>query len=103
MTPDPHMDAPYAAGEELPPWLEEVADPTHWDLAFGSYGDGYLEWVNNRFYWDPADERTIADTRSLWTRRDDYDDPLVVEYNYALDTRAVTREASNTPASSSRR
>lgn len=62
----------YAESEERPPWIEEAADPTWWDLAFGSYGDGYLEWVNDRYYWDPDDARTVADTRSLWNRRRRY-------------------------------
>ncbi len=84
MTAEPHRDQPYAAGEERPPWIEEAADPTHWDLAFGSYGDGYLEWVTNRYFWDSGDERTLADTRSLWRRRDAFDDPLIVELNHSL-------------------
>jgi hypothetical protein len=58
--------------EERPPWVEEAEDATWWDLAFGSYGDGYLEWVHNRYYWEPADERTVADTRSLWHHRRRY-------------------------------
>lgn len=84
MTPDAHRDTPYGASDEQPPWIEEAADPTHWDVAFGSYGDGYLEWVATRYFWDPTDSRTLADTRSLWTRRNDYDDPMIVELNQSL-------------------
>ncbi len=64
-----HDARPYAAGDEQPPWLEEATDPTFWDLAFGSYGDGYLEWVTSRYYWDPDELRTTSDTRSLWDKR----------------------------------
>lgn len=67
-----HRDAPYGASEERPPWIEEALDQTHWDLAFGSYGDGYLEWVNSRYYWDPLDPRSPADARSLWAKRGRY-------------------------------
>ena len=55
--------------EERPPWIEEAADPTWWDVAFGSYGDGYLEWVGDHYFWDPLEPRTVADTRSLWGHR----------------------------------
>lgn len=57
---------------ERPPWIEEAADPTYWDLAFGSYGDGYLEWVASRYYWEVDDVRSTADTRSLWDKRARY-------------------------------
>jgi hypothetical protein len=51
-------------------------------MAFGSYGDGYLEWVNTRYFWDVSDLRTTADTRTLWDKRGRYiDDPLIVELN----------------------
>jgi hypothetical protein len=66
-------DAPlYGESDERPPWIEEATDPTWWDLAFGSYGDGYLEWVHNRYYWVPEDPRTVADTRTLWRHRRSY-------------------------------
>ena len=57
---------------ERPPWIEDATDPTFWDQAFGSYGDGYLEWVTSRYYWDVDDLRTTADTRSLWDKRTRY-------------------------------
>jgi hypothetical protein len=80
-----HRDSPYAAGDERPPWIEEVADPTFWDVAFGSYGDGYLEWVADRYYWQPHDPRTLGDTRSLWQHRSAYElDPLVLEMQRSL-------------------
>lgn len=77
---------PYHNNEERPPWVEEATDPTFWDRAFGSYGDGYLEWVSNRYFWDMTDLRTIVDTRDLWDKRDRYLlDPLIVELNSKLD------------------
>ena len=73
MSTQEHDEFPvYAESSERPPWIEEATDPTWWDLAFGSYGDGYLEWVNERFFWDPLDPRTVADTRSLWQQRRRY-------------------------------
>lgn len=65
----------YGDSEGRPPWIEEATDPTWWDVAFGSYGDGYLEWVNDRYFWDPDQERTVADTRSLWRHRRSYLEP----------------------------
>lgn len=62
----------YGDAEERPPWIEEATDPTWWDVAFGSYGDGYLEWVVDHYFWDPLDPRTVADTRSLWAHRRHY-------------------------------
>lgn len=79
-TEDTHERHPYAAGEERPPWIEEATDPTFWDLAFGSYGDGYLEWVTSRYFWDPEDVRTTADTRSLWDKRSRYAADAVVAH-----------------------
>lgn len=70
-----HEPATYGTSGERPPWIEEAADPTFWDVAFGSYGDGYLEWVTSRYFWDVGDERTVDDTRTLWTRRAAYADP----------------------------
>jgi hypothetical protein len=72
MAANPNDTRIYGDSDERPPWIEEVADPTWWDLAFGSYGDGYLEWVNDRYFWDPVEPRTIADTRSLWQHRASY-------------------------------
>lgn len=74
---DPHDNSfaeasSYVDSDERPPWIEEATDPTWWDLAFGSYGDGYLEWVHNRYYFDPEDLRTVADTRNLWRHRRRY-------------------------------
>lgn len=69
MAANPRDTGLYGASDERPPWIEEATDPTWWDVAFGSYGDGWLEWVNDRYYWDPLDPRTIGDTRSLWKRR----------------------------------
>lgn len=72
----PLDDAPlYADSDERPPWIEEATDPTWWDLAFGSYGDGYLEWVHDRYYWDTEEPRTVADTRALWHHRRRYLSP----------------------------
>jgi hypothetical protein len=68
------------AADADPPWspADSAGDP-----AFGSYGDGYLEWVADRYYWDPHEERTIADTRSLWSKRHRLVDPdaIYVELN----------------------
>jgi hypothetical protein len=65
-------EPPASAGDERPPWIEAAADPTWWDAAFGSYGAGYLDWVHNEHFWHPADERTVADTRTLWRHRGNY-------------------------------
>ncbi len=70
--PEPHDTHPYAANDERPPWIEEAADPTFWDTAFGSYGDGYLEWVTSRYFWHSDEPRTLADTRDLWDKRARY-------------------------------
>jgi hypothetical protein len=72
MTPKTHREKPYSAGDERPPWIEEAIDPTYWDLAFGSYGDGYFEWVNTHYFWDANDPRTVADSRTLWNKRSRY-------------------------------
>jgi hypothetical protein len=82
-SPASHGDQPYAANDERPPWLEEAADPTYWDLAFGSYGDGYLEWVASRYFWDSDDLRTTADTRTLWDKRARYAADEVVAHQLA--------------------
>jgi hypothetical protein len=66
MAANPHGTGIYADSDERPPWIEEATDPTRWDVAFGCYGDGWLEWVTDRYFWDPLDPRTVADTRSLW-------------------------------------
>ena len=80
-----YPDASQDGGDgERPPWLENAAEPTHWDLAFGSYGDGYLEWVTSRYFWDPDDLRTTADSRSLWDKRARYaPESLFAEMNFA--------------------
>ena len=78
-----HRDLPYASGDERPPWIEEAADPTFWDVAFGSYGDGYLEWVASRYFWDHDDLRTTADTRTLWEKRRRYAADEVVAHQLA--------------------
>lgn len=70
--PQRYDDSLYDDVGERPPWIEEAADPTWWDVAMGSYGDGYLEWVTDRYFWEPGDARTLADTRSLWRHRDEF-------------------------------
>lgn len=85
MSAKPHRESPYDSSDERPPWIEEAIDPTHWDVAFGSYGDGYLEWVNTHYYWHIDGPRTTADTRTLWNHRSLYlDDPLITELNAQL-------------------
>lgn len=77
---------------ERPPWIEEAADPTYWDLAFGSYGDGYLEWVTSHYYWDADDMRSTADTRTLWDKRTQYAPELLfAEMNYTSAERDGAR------------
>ncbi len=86
MGSDAHADRPYALGDERPPWIESASEPTYWDPAFGSYGDGYLEWVTSRYFWDPDDVRGVGDTRHLWQQRRDYAlDPVIVELNTQLE------------------
>lgn len=85
MSTEPHRTMPYDASDERPPWQEHAADPTYWDIAFGSYGDGYLEWVTNRYFRDVEGPRTIADTRALWDQRARYlDDAFIAELNAGL-------------------
>lgn len=62
----------YAASDERPPWVEEATDRMWWDVAFGSYGDGYLEWVNDRYFWSEDDPRSLTDSRNLWGHRRRY-------------------------------
>lgn len=76
---------------ERPPWIEEAADPSFWDLAFGSYGDGYLEWVTSRYYWDVEDRRSTADTRTLWDKRARYVPELLPP---VLPAAAVERDST---------
>jgi len=52
-----------------PPWEDLAA--ADWDHLFGSYADGYVEWVKRRYWWDPEDPSVLVDTSGFWDDPDD--------------------------------